>query len=73
MDLGGEKWAESRGIPVKRFPADWKRYGRGAGPKRNRAMAEYADAVALFPGDRGTASMRKEADKFGLRIYDFSS
>jgi hypothetical protein len=73
VDLGGEKWAESRGIPVKRFPADWKRHGRGAGPRRNRAMAEYADAVALFPGGRGTASMRKEAEKAGIEVYDFSS
>jgi hypothetical protein len=73
VDLSGEKWAESRGIPVKKFPADWKRHGSGAGPRRNRAMAEYADAVALFPGGRGTASMRKEAERAGIGIYDFSS
>ena len=73
VDLDGEKWAESRGIPVKKFPADWKRHGRGAGPRRNRAMAEYADAVVLFPGGRGTASMRKEAEKVGIQIFDFSS
>jgi predicted Rossmann-fold nucleotide-binding protein len=36
-------------------------------------MAEYADAVALFPGGRGTASMRKEAEKAGIEVYDFSS
>ena len=72
VDSGGESWAESRGIPVKRFLADWKRYGRGAGPKRNLAMAKYADAVALFPGGKGTASMRKLAEKEGILIYDFT-
>lgn len=70
-DRCGEQWAESRGIPVKQFPADWKTHGRAAGPIRNRQMAEYADAVALFPGGRGTASMAKEAEKAGIAIYDF--
>jgi hypothetical protein len=71
-DQFGEQWAESRGIPVRRFPADWKAHGRAAGPIRNRKMAEYADAVALFPGGRGTESMRKEAEKAGATVYDFT-
>jgi predicted Rossmann-fold nucleotide-binding protein len=73
VDSAGEEWARSRGIPVKRFPADWKRHGYGAGPRRNREMAEYAEAVVLFPGGRGTASMRREAEKAGIQIYDFST
>ena len=72
-DRGGEQWAESRNIPVKLFPADWKAHGRAAGPIRNRKMAEYADAVVLFPGGRGTASMRKEAEKAGITVYDYSA
>lgn len=71
-DQCGEQWAESRGIPVERFPADWETHGRAAGPIRNRKMAEYADAVVLFPGGRGTASMQKEAEKAGLVVYDFT-
>jgi predicted Rossmann-fold nucleotide-binding protein len=39
---------------------------------RNLAMAEYADAVALFPGGKGTASMRELAEKEGILIYDFT-
>ncbi|MDB2496377.1 SLOG family protein [Verrucomicrobiales bacterium] len=73
VDQAGEEWAGNRGIPVKKFPADWKRYGRGAGPRRNREMAEYADALVLLPGGRGTAAMRSEAVKAGIRIYDFST
>jgi len=33
--------------------------------------AEYADAVATFPGGRGTDSIYGEAKKVGITIYDF--
>ena len=34
-DYFGEVYAGIRGlIPVKKFPADWKNYGRAAGPVR---------------------------------------
>lgn len=59
-DAEGERWARFNGIPVKAFPADWEVYGRKAGPIRNKAMAQYADAVALFPGGKGTRSMLRE-------------
>ena len=71
VDSDGETWAEEKGIPVRRFQPDWNRYGRAAGVVRNRAMAAYADAVALFPGKRGTESMCEEARKAGIVIYDF--
>lgn len=71
-DRCGSQWARSRGLPVREFPADWDRYGRQAGPIRNRAMANYADAVILFPGKQGTLSMRTEANRAGLIIVDRS-
>jgi len=70
-DAEGEEWARSRGIPIRVFNADWNTYGRAAGPIRNRDMAQYADAVALFPGGRGTASMKREALAAGIRIFEF--
>lgn len=70
-DAEGENWAREQNIPVKVFKADWKQYGRGAGPRRNQAMADYADAVALFPGGKGTENMFKEAQKASLNIYDW--
>lgn len=56
-DRLGEKWALANGIPIKEMPADWNRYGNGAGPMRNRQMAEYADAAIVVwdgksPGSR---------------------
>jgi len=71
IDKEGEDYAYAHGIPVKRFPADWDKHGKAAGPIRNRDMAKYADAVALFAGGIGTNSMRKEAEKAGIQIYDF--
>ena len=70
-DASGEAWAVAREIPVKVFPANWDKHGKAAGPIRNEEMAAYADAVALFPGGRGTESMYQEAKKAGIEIYDF--
>lgn len=41
-DACGERWAAARGIPVQPFPADWAKFGRAAGGRRNAQMAEYA-------------------------------
>ena len=55
--------AERMGIPVRPFPADWRRYGKRAGPIRNRQMLkEFApDMVLAFHDDiersRGTRDM----------------
>jgi hypothetical protein len=70
-DMSGEQYAHLNKIPVKMFYANWNVHGRAAGPIRNKQMAEYADAVALFPGGRGTESMFREAAKAGIKIYDF--
>jgi len=70
-DAGGEMWAWNRDIALKIIRAEWHIHGRAAGPIRNKVMAEYADAVALFPGGRGTASMKREAQKADLVIYDY--
>jgi hypothetical protein len=78
-DAGGERWAKDRGIPILRFPADWDRHGKAAGPLRNAAMADYlAESAAqrvciLFPGGNGTASMRAEAVKRGIRVIELGT
>lgn len=64
----GERWGRLKHLQVKRFPANWQKYGKAAGPIRNKAMAEYADAVILFPGGAGTHDMFKKAKEYGLKI-----
>jgi len=69
-DALGEQYARERGYQIKRFPADWKQYGRAAGPMRNKAMAMYADALlAYWDGEsRGTKNMIELAKEQGLKI-----
>ena len=69
-DKCGELWAKGNDLPVKKFEAQWAMYGRSAGPRRNTQMANYADAVVLFDGGRGTTNMYETALKHGLEIYD---
>lgn len=59
--------AASRGLAVRVFPADWRRYGRRAGPLRNRTIVEYADRIIAFwdGTSRGTANVIALAQALG--------
>jgi len=71
VDSAGEGWARNRLIPIKMFPADWNAHGKSAGFLRNTQMALYADALAIFPGGKGSKNMFETAKTLGLKIYDF--
>ena len=64
-DRLGERYAIERGFPVTKFPADWERYGRAAGYRRNTAMAEYGNyLIAFWDGlSKGTQMMIDIAKK----------
>lgn len=48
------EWAEERGMEILKYPADWKRYKRAAGPIRNSEMGKVADAlIAFWNGNSG--------------------
>lgn len=65
-------WAASRGVPIKPFPADWGRYGNGAGPIRNTQMLieGQPDLVVSFPGRDGTADMVRKAKKHKVPVHE---
>lgn len=67
-DQMGERWAAEHGIPVKRMPADWNKFGKRAGFLRNEAMAAVATHVVSFivSGSKGAAMMAAIAKKAGL-------
>lgn len=70
-DTLGERYAKERGYDVKLFPADWKTYGRKAGPIRNLQMAEYGDMLIAFWDNTssGTKNMIENAKKLGLIVH----
>lgn len=66
----GEKWALVNGVRVQRFYAESYGPWPACGPRRNAAMAIYADALIALPGGRGTANMLKEAHEWGLDVHE---
>jgi hypothetical protein len=71
VDAMGERFATEAGLELFKFPADWEKHGRAAGPIRNRVMAEFGDAlIAIWDGQStGTANMIKQATEKGLQVH----
>lgn len=66
-----EEVAKELGLQTEHFPADWRKYGRAAGPIRNEQMLlSGADLVIAFPGNRGTADMVRRAKKAGVTVRE---
>ena len=70
-DSLGEQWALAHGVMLKQFPANWDRFGKSAGYKRNQDMAAYADALILvWDGvSKGSGHMLAIANAKRMRIY----
>ncbi|MBE6947851.1 MAG: DUF2493 domain-containing protein [Ruminococcaceae bacterium] len=66
-DMLGERYAEENGYPIERYPAEWSKYGKAAGPKRNIKMAQISDYVICFWDGRskGTKAMIDYARSMG--------
>ena len=69
-DAIGERYAKENGFEVEKHPADWKTYGRSAGPKRNRQMAQNCDLIICFwdGKSKGTMSLINYAQKHNKPI-----
>jgi hypothetical protein len=65
------RYAAENNLPCDRFPAEWSRWGRSAGYKRNVQMAQHADAlIAVWDGrSPGTKHMIDIATRRGLKVY----
>ncbi len=74
-DALGEKYAAENGFVVERYPAQWNKYGKSAGPRRNKQTAEACDFVICFwdGKSRGTKSMIEYTKLYNkpLRIKHF--
>ncbi len=69
-DQLGERYAIENGYKIEYYPAEWHKYGRSAGPKRNLQMAQISDYVICFwdGKSKGTKSMIECAKKFEKNI-----
>lgn len=70
-DRLGEIYAEERGYSLDRYPAEWDKYGKSAGYKRNEKMAKNAKVlIAFWDGkSKGTKHMIDLANLWGLRVF----
>lgn len=64
-DRMAENYAKNKRYKFTKFPADWKKHGKAAGPIRNSEMREYGDyLIAFWDGEsKGTKDI---ATKFGF-------
>lgn len=78
-DWWAESWARAREISYRGVPAQWKKYGRSAGPRRNEVLRTallhyqaqgYTVACVAFPGGRGTAHMVGLCRAAGVAIIE---
>jgi hypothetical protein len=74
-DTFGEEYALQNSLKVSVFKPDWKKYGRAAGPIRNKEMYQYAlgdkpMVIAFWDGNsKGTKSMIDIASKDGAKVH----
>jgi len=73
-DTLGRIVAEELGFEVEKYPADWKRYGRSAGPIRNKRMLTKGrpDLVIAFhpclETSKGTVNMIRQANRAKVNV-----
>lgn len=71
------EWAKLHAIPCIEFKADWNRYGKRAGPKRNKEMLDYllkvtaTKFVIAFPGGAGTHNMIMQTKAKGVPVWSW--
>lgn len=74
-DALARKYAADHGKEYVEFPAEWKKYGRSAGFKRNELIVNAAEEVVAFwdgesPGTQNTINVAEEQGK-PVYIYKF--
>ncbi len=71
VDSLAVRYATENGLPCEHFPAEWRKWARSAGYRRNTQMAQHADAlIAVWDGKSpGTKHMIDVARARGLRTF----
>lgn len=76
-DMLGERYAKENGCALRVFPAEWKKYGKVAGPIRNKQMVDYIATaeerlVVAFvsPKSKGTCHTVSLARKIDIPVIE---
>ena len=76
-DRLGEEYAKKHNFALKIFPAEWKKYGKRAGPIRNKQMIDYIvgfenKIVIAFtsPNTKGTKNTIALAKRANIRVIE---
>lgn len=69
-DTLGINYAKEKNLKVIEMPADWDKFGKSAGYRRNEDMARISDACVCFwdGKSRGTKHMIDLAKKYELQL-----
>lgn len=69
-DALARKWCCAKGVPYDNYPAEWRKYGKKAGPLRNSRMVTEGkpDLCVSFPGGAGTEDCTRKAKDAGIRV-----
>ena len=74
-DILGERWAKENNVKVTRFTADWDKFGKSAGPRRNTEMVEYVgkDGALILIWDgysKGSSDILAKSIIKGLKVVE---
>lgn len=71
-DTLARDYADECGWALEEYPANWDKYGKAAGPIRNKQMLDEGkpDLVIAFlaKDSKGTANMIKQAKEAGVEV-----
>ena len=67
-------WAKERQVSCNTYSAQWDRYGKSAGFRRNEQMLNEGnpDLIIAFPGGNGTAHMMRIARQRGYEVTEIA-
>ena len=65
------RYASEYSIPTHIILANWNKYGKSAGPRRNMDMLRTnPDIVIAFKGGKGTAFTVAKAKEMGIKVIE---
>ncbi len=78
-DMYARAWAKDHDVPCSVWIAEWEKYGKSAGPRRNRKMVDaflHNECLAFYqPGEanKGTRDCADYAEERGIPVTRFDN